>query len=495
MTYDRTLHDDTGGALAVRTPCADRLRQVSPAAAVMAAAILWGAGSAAAGPVGPPASVASAVSAGAMTVDVDKAEMLALPGPGATVFIANPDIADVQSPDSRHVLIFGKKPGQTTAYVFASGGAVSSYTVTVRRPVHDVVEALRGQFPNATIDVSRGPAGMTVSGRVASPVQAEALKAAAQQYLADKEGLNFTVVVDGSSQVYLQVRVAQVSRSVTKNLGFNWNAVFNNGSVAVGLLTGRAPAMALGQFNRDTSASGLDSLGFGYKSGTVDMSVLVDALQANGLVTILAEPNLTAISGATASFLAGGEFPVPVAQGLNEVTIEWKRFGVSVDFTPTVLDPNRISIRVRPEVSELSDTGAVVVNNVKVPSLAVRRVDTTVELASGQSFAIAGLFQNNMSKQVQQFPGLGDLPVLGAMFRSSSYKQDRSELVIIVTAYIVRPVDRPSDLHLPTEGITYSTDLEQLLLGKLATVDAKGPATEARPHLAGPAGFMLEGQP
>ena len=438
-----------------------------------------------------PVSMADAIDAGSITVDVDGAEVLTLPGPGATVFIANPDIADVRSPDSQRVLIFGKQPGQTTAFVFVKGGRVSKYIVTVRRSARAAAAALKAQFPDAIVDVSRGPAGMTVSGRVATPSQAQALKAAAQQYLADKESLNYTVVVDSSSQVYLQVRVAQVSREVTKSLGFNWNALFNNGTVAVGLLTGRAPATGLGQFIRDPSTSQLSSLGFGYKSGSVDMSALVDALQADGLVTILAEPNLTAISGATASFLAGGEFPVPVSQGLNQVTIEWKRFGVSVDFTPTVLDPNRISIRVRPEVSELSDTGAVVVNNIKIPSVSVRRAETTVELASGQSFAIAGLFQNNMSKNVQQFPGLGDLPVLGPMFRSSSFKHSQSELVIIVTPYIVRPVDNPDDLRLPTQAITYSTDLEHLLLGKLAD----DPDEAARPHLSGPAGFMQEGQP
>jgi pilus assembly protein CpaC len=481
-------------------PSGRRAPRLVTLAAPLAAAVLMAFGSAAAGePASPPASVASASPAGAITVDVDKAEILAMPGSGATVFIANPDIADVQTPDSKRVLIFGKKPGETTAYVFAAKGAVASYAITVRRPQEDIAQALRSQLPGATIDVSRGPTGMTITGRVASPAQAAALKAAAQQYLAEKEPLNFAVAVDGSTQVNLQVRVAEVSRQISKNLGFNWNALFNNGTVAVGLLTGtREPtsaasvgASSFGQFVRDTST---DSLGVGYKNGPVDMSVLIDALQSNGLITILAEPNLTAVSGATATFLSGGEIPVPVAQALDQVTIEWKRFGINVDFTPTVLDPNRISIRVRPEVSELSDTGAVLLNNFKIPSIAVRRAETTVELGSGQSFAIAGLFQNNISKSVDQFPGLADLPVLGALFRSSSFKRNESELVIIVTPYIVRPVDNPNDIHLPTEAVTYSNDLEQVLLGNLNAPSAKAASGAGRPHLAGPAGFMLEEQ-
>ena len=443
-------------------------------------------------PIGSMAPIASAPRSGAVTVGVDESQVLAAPGPGATVFITNPDIADAQTPDTKHVLIIGRKAGETTAYIFTAAGGVSRYAVTVTRPNAGVAEALRKQFPGATIDVFRGPAGMTVSGRVDSPVQAAALTAAAQQFLVDKEVLNFAVAVEGATQVNLQVRVASVSRTIVNNLGFDWNALFNNGSVAVGLLTGSPPNGILGQFALNSSSFG--SLGAGYKnsSGSVNLAAVIDALQSNGLVTVLAEPNITTASGTTASFLVGGEFPVPIAQALDQITIEFKNYGVSMEFTPTVLDANRISIRVKPEVSELSTVGAVVINNVQIPAVAVRRADVTVELASGQSFAIAGMYQNNMSKSVSQFPGLGNLPVLGQMFRSSSFLRDQTELVILVTAYIVRPVDNPGDLGLPTEAVTYSNDLEQLLLGEAAAPDIPPPATSARPRLTGPAGFMLE---
>jgi pilus assembly protein CpaC len=427
---------------------------------------------------------ANAADGGPVTVDIDKAEMIAEPGPGATVFVANPEIADAQTPDNRRVLVLGRRSGQTTVYVFPAGGAPTRYAITVGRGVDGIAQALRAIVPTGKIEVFRAPNGMTVSGMVDSPAQAEALKATALQYLTEKESLNFNVTVQQSTQVYLQVRIAEVSRSVTKTLGFNWNTLFNNGTVAAGLVTGRTPiTTAFGQFVGNTPPT--NTLGFGYSSGNVDLSAVIDALQSTGLVTILAEPNLTAISGATASFLSGGEFPIPISTGLGQVSIEWKKFGISVDFTPTVLDANRISIHVRPEVSELSTVGAVTLNGYQISSVATRRAETTVDLASGQSFAIAGLFQNNIAKTIQQFPALGDLPILGALFRSSSFIKSESELVIIVTPYIVRPVDNPASLRLPTQGLNFSNELDQILQGRLTAADG-------HPHLAGPAGFMEE---
>jgi pilus assembly protein CpaC len=445
-----------------------------------------------------PASVSQAnvreanmIQAGAISVEVDKAQTIVLPVPAVTVFVPSPDIADVQANDPTRVVVYGRKAGSTSLYVTTKGGQVSTYTVNVVRSAGQVQDALRAIAPSAGVKVTSAPNGLTVTGAVGTPRQAEALKAKAQQFLGDKDTLNFEVSVTGGTQVNLQVRIAEVSKTVSKSFGFNWSALSNNGSVAVGLLTGRSPTnTGFGDFARDTSLAQLGSIGLGYQSGSANISALVDALQAEGLVTILAEPNLTATSGETASFLAGGEFPVPVSQALNQITIEWKHFGVSLDFTPTVLDDGRMSIKVRPEVSELSDNGAVTINNIKIPSIAVRRADTTVELASGQSFAIAGLFQNNAASNIQRFPWLGDMPIFGTLFRSSSFTSNQSELVIIVTPYIVRPVSRPADLRAPTDGLTFANDLEQVLDGRLVP-KADGTAA-ALPHLSGPAGFMLE---
>lgn len=420
-----------------------------------------------------------------LTIEVNKAKLVDLPGSASTVFVANPEIADVQVPNRKSFLVFGKQAGSTTVYAFV-GGQVMGYPVTVTQAESDIGDAIRKAAPNSKVKLSSAPGGITLSGEVDSPRDAADAAETAKLFLG-KDAVNNNIGVTGSTQVNLRVTVAEVSRNVTKNVGFNWNAIMNNGTLAIGLLTGRAPVTGFGQFIRDTSTDQLSSIGVQYSKGNYNIATLVDALQDEGLITVLAEPNLTATSGEPANFLAGGEFPVPVGQGLDQITIEWKRFGVSVDFTPTVLDGNRISVRVRPEVSELSDAGSIKLNNITVPSIAVRRADTTVELASGQSFAIAGLFQNNASNSVQRVPWLGDVPVLGALFRSSAYQRNESELVIIVTPYIVKPVSDISQLHLPNEGLVFANDLEQVLLGRITSKSA-GPA----PHLHGPAGFMLE---
>jgi pilus assembly protein CpaC len=442
------------------------------------------------------AAHAADVTMSKILIEVDKAEVIRLPQPAAKVFVADPDIADLRVLDPSSIIVFGKKAGTTSVLAFSRSGGTKRYIVEVERQTSNIEQTIEHAVPGADVGVASTPNGVTISGGVRSPHDALILKKTASQFLSDKEQMAMNVGVSGSTQVNLRVRVAEVSRNVVKFLGFNWDAVFNNGRIAVGLLTGRQPVTTFGNFIRDPSTNQYDSLGLGYQSGPASVSTLIDALQTEGLVTILAEPNLTTTSGEPASFLAGGEFPVPVAQSLQEVTIEWKRFGVSIEFTPTVLDAHRINIKVRPEVSELSATGSVTLDGITVPALAVRRADTTVELASGQSFAIAGLFQNNVQNQIQQMPWLGDVPVLGALFRSASFQRNESELVIIVTPYVVQPASGPGELHLPTEGIVFASDLEQLLLGRLTTpqgtVQTPEPASADRPHLSGAAGLILE---
>ena len=435
-----------------------------------------------------------------LVLEVDAAKMVVMREPAATVFVANPDIADVQVPglpNTTKFVIYGKKPGSTTVFTIGRSGNVSSYAVAVRRPAGQIAAALSEAAPSAQVGVTGAPNGITVSGSAESPRDAQRLKATAKQYLGEKDGLNFPVGVTSATQVNLRVRIAEVSRNADKEFGFNWNALSNSGRLAIGLLTGR-PSLATSFGNFSPSPSGLNSIGVGYQntSGTTNISGLIDALATEGLVTVLAEPNLTAISGESASFLAGGEFPVPVPQGLQQITIEWKKFGVSLDFTPTVLDANRLSIKVRPEVSELTTAGSVVISGTTIPGLAVRRAETTVELASGQSFAIAGLFQNNASNQFQKLPWMGDIPILGALFRSTKFLHNETELVIIVTPYIVQPVAQAGDLHLPTDGIVFAGDLERVLLGRMtARHPAMGtgtPLSQTPPHLKGDAGFILE---
>jgi pilus assembly protein CpaC len=231
-------------------------------------------------------------------------------------------------------------------------------------------------------------------------------------------------------------------------------------------------------------------------NGSYDVNGLIDALADEGVLSILAEPNLTAMSGESGSFLAGGEFPIPVPQENSSITIEFKKFGVQLVFTPVILEGGRISLRVNPEVSELTTNGAININGFAIPALTTRRADTTVELGSGQSLAIAGLLKNNVSQDISKLPGLGDLPVLGQLFRSDTYRHNESELVIIITPYIVRPVSA-RQLALPTDGLIPPTDADRLLRGRNygeASPDrnAATSSDEEDVSLAGPVGFMLE---
>jgi pilus assembly protein CpaC len=211
------------------------------------------------------------------------------------------------------------------------------------------------------------------------------------------------------------------------------------------------------------------------------MNAVIDALEEEGLVSILVEPNLTARSGETASFLSGGEFPIPVNQNLNNVVVEFKRFGVALDFTPTVLDGGRISLKVRPEVSELNDAASVEIRDIRVPGLSVRRAETTVDLASGQSFAIAGLLRANASNSVRSVPLLGDIPVLGALFRSTRFQRQETELVIIVTPYLVEPAPSPAAFEIPNSAVVAASDVGRLLGGRIV-----------RRNASDPTGFILE---
>jgi pilus assembly protein CpaC len=413
-------------------------------------------------------------------IDADQARMIQLSEPAKTVFVANPDIADVQVPTPNSFLVYGKKPGTTTIFAISESGATTSYTVHVSRPAGEIAAAVHDAVPSANIHVTGTPEGVTISGSVNSPRDAERVKAAARAFLGDKETINFDVSVAQATQVTLHVQVAELSRTVDKQLGVSWSALGNIGTIGKFPVF---PALTLNTNNNTTSPIGNanNPLNLGGTFGA-----LINALDNEGLATILAEPTLTAISGETANFLAGGEFPIPVPQGNQVTTIQYKNFGVSVDFTPTVLDGNRISIKVRPEVSELTQTGAISINGTTVPALNVRRAETTVELGSGESFAIAGLFQNNGTNSVDGLPFLKDVPVLGALFRSTTFQRNESELVIIVTPIIVRPAEVPTAVHLPTEGFQFSSDIERILLGRLAATPA------AMPRLRGAAGFMLE---
>lgn len=421
-----------------------------------------------------------------ITLEVGAAKLVKLPEPAKNVFVTNPGIANFRVPGRGRFLVYGIKAGRTSLFAIGDSGTSYSYAVRVSRPMRNIAAALSSAVPGGHFSVTTAPGGVTVAGSVNSPRDAERAKAAAKQFLRANEKLNFQVTVAAPTQVTLRVQIAEVSRTVSRSLGVNWSALGTIGSI------GRLPALTLNANVNPVVCAGTA----GALCAGANFNGVINALNSEGLATILAEPTLTAISGETANFLVGGQYPIPVPQGSQIVTIEYKSYGISLDFTPTVLSGNRIDIKVRPEVSQLTSVGAVTLDGVSVPALTVSSADTTVELASGQSFAIAGLFQNNGQNQIQSIPGIGAVPILGALFRSSSFQRNESELVIIVTPYIVRPVSRPGDLLLPTRGLHYSSDLGRILLNRLTARQPRSAAApispRSGPRLQGPAGFMLE---
>ncbi len=423
-------------------------------------------------------------------------KLLRLPVPASTVFVADPTIADVQPPSASSVFVFGKKPGTTTLFALThEGRPILAYTIVVEHDQSVLQHAVAEVAPGLPVQLVRTPHGLLLQGVVPTAQAANRMQAIAQGYAESGEAVINQLQVTGATQVNLRVRVAEVSRSVSRQLGFNWNTIFQNlGSFAIGLQTGfpTGALSTLSNLSSISSSSGSATITGSVASRHVNGQLAIDAMADEGLVTLLAEPNLTTTSGEAASFLAGGEYPIPIPQGLGSVGIEYKQYGVSVGFTPTVLSSGMISMKVSPEVSELSTAGsyAFAGSNSVVPALITRRADTTVQLASGQSFAIGGLIQNNGQNNISKIPWLGDLPILGALFRSTQFQRDETELVIVVTAYVVHPTETVPAL--PTDSIRQTTDLERLFLDRVAARGGPHFDPEQAPHLRGAAGFMFE---
>jgi pilus assembly protein CpaC len=431
---------------------------------------------------------------GSLSLEVRKGRVIRLPRPAATVFVADPDVADVQAQSPSIVYLFGRRAGVTSLYAVDEDDQLLLRTqVVVEHNLSGLRQAIEQLLPGSRVNVSTVDGSIVLGGNVESPLQAEELRDLANRFLGQDESLLNRIRVDAPTQVHLRVRVAEVSREVMKQFGINWEALFNSGDFAFGLVSGRGVSDGLGNFLR--APEGANSAFGSWQSGNDVVNAALDALAEEGLVNVLAEPNLTALSGETASFLAGGEFPIPIDSDDDGLTIEFKEFGISLAFTPTVLSAQRISLRVRPEVSDLTDKGAININGLVIPALATRRAETTVELGSGQSFAIGGLMSTDIQSELSKYPGLGDVPVLGTLFRSTRFQSNETELVIIVTPYLVRPVDEPV-MASPTDGFRAPSDVERILEGRLHTARLQpgraGPIGPQGQRLSGPAGFVLE---
>ncbi|WP_084508460.1 type II and III secretion system protein family protein [Mesorhizobium sp. WSM3224] len=412
---------------------------------------------------------------------------VSLPAPAATIFVADPTIADYQAPSNKTIFVFGKKSGRTTLFALNDKGeALASLQIVVTQPIGDLRAMLRDQVGDYPIRVKYTPRGAILSGTAPDAETVDAAKTVTEQFLGEGAQVVNRIKVAGSLQVNLSVRVAEVSRGAMKELGINLSALGQIGNFKVGLLSGGGRGAGSGAANGGGTAE------IGYDDGNVSIGAVLDALAKEHIASILAEPNLTAMSGETASFLAGGEFPIPVPQENGQVSIEFRHFGVSLEFLPTVLNNNQINIRVKPEVSELTSQGAVQINGISVPAISTRRADTVVELASGQSFAIGGLIRQTVSNNISAFPGLGQVPILGALFRSSSFQKEESELVILVTPYIVRPGSSPDQMSAPTDRMASPSDG-----GKPRSNVRRPPGGRAATHAGAPSakssvGFVIE---
>jgi pilus assembly protein CpaC len=391
-----------------------------------------------------------------LTVQLNEGTLLRLDQTPKSVVIANADIADISIRSPRLMYVFGKQIGETTLYaVDGQEHVLFNIKIRVQYNLDRLREMVSSLVPAAQIQLQSIDTGLLITGTVATAAEAADVMRLAHN-VAGKGDVIDRLQITAPNQINLRVRIAEVDRSIVRQLGFNWSAVGSIGSIGISAITHDYA----GLFSQITGAASQvpDLARVGGTFGTMNVNALIDALATEGLIAILAEPNLTALSGETASFLAGGQFPVPVPQsgtgGSAVITIEFKNYGVSLSFTPTLLPGERISMRVLPEVSQIDQATAIQINGISVPGLKTRRADTTVELASGQSFAIAGLIENDAQLNNSSVPGLGDIPIIGDLFKSDKFQRNQSELVIIVTPYIVTPVR--GKLAEPTDAVFQS---------------------------------------
>ena len=425
-------------------------------------------------------------------LSVGEGELISLPRNVVDVWTSNPGVADVNVTSPRKLGLFGKAPGEATIIATAADGSVVyGASVRVSQNITSVNEVLKAAMPESNITVTHVGQIAVMNGTVPSPAdsaQAEMLVRTLLNPGVNTSDPNTPLAIMPVNrlrtatplQVMLQVKIAEVSRSLVREVGVNLENIDPTGG-STGFVFNRG--RDVGQFNEGGKTFSFNPPASGGSIGMrlnnlfgLNVAGALDLNENNGLVTMLAEPTLTALSGETASFLAGGEFPIPLASGLGGTSIEFKEYGVSLAFTPTVLEGGRISMRVRPEVSELSSEGSIRINGFQIPSLTTRRTETTVELGSGQSFMIGGLMRNGGSNSIERTPGLGNIPILGSLFRSNSFRRNETELVIVVTPYLVKPVNA-GQIALPTDGLHTATTTERVLLGR----EVKGRSDERRP--------------
>lgn len=449
-------------------------------------------------------------------IALNKSMLIEIPRSLRDVVVSNPEIVDAVVQSSNRVYLIAKKQGQANAFFFDSNGnRVMTLEITVERDTTVLSKLLGRLIPGSDIDVEILNQTIVLTGVVRTPADASMASKLASRFVVDpansdaeqtKKVINL-LAVQGREQVLLKVTVAEIQRDMIKRLGVNWSGAHIADS-AFGFKTNNAFPL--------TGGTGANTTLFGVTGPSSDLRSCIannvaanplsavsasstslncllhniEAFERNGVVRTLAEPTLTAISGETASFLAGGEFPIPVDNGQNGISIQFKQFGIGLSFSPLVLSASRISMKIKSEVSELSNEGAIQVSSISIPSLKVRRSKTTVELPSGGSLVIAGLISDDTRHNIDGVPGLKKLPILGTLFRSKDYKKRETELVIIVTPYMVKPVSRKK-LGRPDDGLMSPSDPKAFFLGHFNRIYGTGPTPPAGTY-KGDFGFIIE---
>ena len=463
-------------------------------------------GSALAVPTSAPAQTAGSASSPVLQVNTGRGRLITLARPMSDLFIADDSVADVQVRSPTQLYIFGKKMGETTISATTRGGQVAySATVRVGNNFDSIGTMLTLAMPDAKVVATPMNGLVLLTGTVAGPEDAAEAERLVQAFVGDSVKVLSRLRTATPLQVNLQVRIAEVSRSFVKDVGVNLTSRDSTGGFTFGVGAGRSPGaisntdlskyptatlpipgggtisgaydVTTGNFINPRSTGANDvtkgavrsTFGLAGRLLGLDLLSAIDLGETIGQVSTLANPNLTCMSGETCNFLAGGEIPIPVSQGLGAVSVEYKAYGISLAYTSTVLSNGRIALRVRPEVSQLTSDGAVQFNGTTIPAFTTRRAETTLELGSGQSMVIGGLMSNANNNSIDKTPGLGDLPVLGSLFRSNGFRRNETELMIVITPYLVRPVDNPGDIILPTDGAKAPTDLQRLFTGELGS--------------------------
>jgi len=439
--------------------------------------------------------------ASSLSVPINRAVVVESDVPFAELSIANPSIADISSLSDRTIYVLGKSPGLTTLTLLdAAGRLITNVDVRVAADVSEFKERLRQILPGENIEVRTANDGIVLSGVVTSATRLQRALDLAERYAPSR--VSNLMVVGGIQQVMLKVRFAEMQRSVRKSLS---SSLALNGTAASGDLSING-----GTGTTNTSGGVVQSLGgaipttnqnsgailFGFSSGAMQFGLLLEALEQKGMVRTLAEPNLVALSGQEAKFLAGGEYPVPVAQDNDTITVEFKPFGIELNFTPRVVDQDIINLELEAAVSALDTANGVTLNGFDISAFSRRETSTTVELPDGSSFAIAGLLQDDFVDNNSQLPWIGDLPVLGALFRSASYQRSQTELVIIVTAHLVTPT-KGEALALPTDNVALPTESDLFLRGQTVGGASRRPTTGgagevAKQDFSGSYGYVLD---